>query len=246
MKIKQLVFTILATAGACTGLSLQAVAQDDDHGVISVRITKVKSGKGAEWVELQKQLVASRKAAGAPSRQVWQVVRGPTNTYQSVAFHDNFASLDQAFDSGMDDADWARWLNRIGEVTESTQVIMLRQHTDLSIPPEEGSERKMLVLRYRTVGQGQNDDYHDWLESNLVPALKEGGVTGVNFARVVAGDDNNMWVSASRIDSYSYYDAPGPFDGKSDRQVNSIMGDGNDMVRQARNEVLRYRADLSY
>ena len=246
MKIKRSFFTFLAATMAFVGLSLPATAQDDGPGVISVRITQVKSGKVSEWVELQKTLMESRRAAGAPSRDIWQVVRGPTNTFQTVSFYDNFAALDQPFNSGMEPADWARWLGRIGEVTDTSRLIMLRFHPDLGIPSGEGFEPNMMVLRYRTVGAGQGDDYQDWIEDKLVPALKEGGVTGVSFARVVAGDDTNMWVSASMIDSYSVYDEPGPFDGKSDRQIDAIMKGANEIVRDSRNEVLRYRADLSY
>ncbi len=246
MKIKRLLFTISAATMVFAGLSLEATAQDDGPGVISVRIAHVKSGRVAEWVELQKQLSDARKAAGAPSRTIWQVVRGPTNTFQTVSFYDNFAALDQPFNSGMEPADWARWLGRIGEVTDHSQLVLLRFYPGLGIPAEEGSEPKMLVLRYRTVGAGQNDEYQDWIEDKLVPALKEGGVTGVSFARVLAGDDSNTWVSASRIDSYSTYDEPGPFDGKSDRQIDAIMKGANEIVRESRNEILRYRADLSY
>lgn len=246
MKIERFPSGVWLMLALAVGFSTPLQAQDDDHGVINVRITKVKAGKVPEYLDLQHKLMESRKAAGEPGRGLWQVVRGPTNTFQSVSFHDNFAELDKPFNSGMEAAEWARWLSRIGDVIDSAQTVILRTHRDLAIPAAEGTVPKMLMLRYRQIGAGQSDEYHDWVRDKLVPALKEGGVEGVNFAQVVAGDDNNMWISASRVDNYAALDGPGPFAGKSERQIDGIMRDGNSMMLNSQNVLMRYRPDLSY
>jgi hypothetical protein len=101
------------------------------------------------------------------------------------------------------------------------------------------------MLRYRTVGQGQNDRLQTWYAEQLVPALRNSGVTGLNVGRVVAGDNPNMWISASRMDNWASMDGPGPFVEMSERQRNRLFADYNEIVQDAHNEVLRYHADLS-
>jgi hypothetical protein len=245
MTAKHFIVTALAIVWGASLSPIPAAAQEDPGSLINVRIIQVKAGKVPEFVDLQRKHIAARKEAGLSGRSVWQVVRGAVSTFQIVTPVENFADFDQPNKLPMSEVEWANWVSSLTDLIQSAQLVTLRTHPDLSIPPAEGSERNLLVLRYRTVGQGQNDEYHEWIRDKLVPGLRNGGVQGFSYARIVAGENPNMWVSASRIASWSQMDGPGPFAELSDRERNRLFSDGNALVSDSRNEVLRYRADLS-
>jgi hypothetical protein len=245
MNTKILCIGLLAAALSIFATPMAAHAQEDPGGLISVRIIQVKAGRTREFIELQRQHVAARIVAGMEGRGVWRVAHGNINTFQVVTFADNFAHLDEQNEPPMNAGDWARWVNRVTDVIQSTEFVTLRMHPDLAIPAAEGIVPNLLVLRYRTVSQGQNTRYHEWMKDKLVPGLRNGGVTGFSAQQVVSGENPNMWVTASQIDSWAEMDGPGPFAELSDRQRGNLFEDGNAMVKDARNEVLRYLADLS-
>ena len=81
MKLSKILLSLSACVLAFSGT---AIAQDDDHGLITVRTTTVKVGAGQEYQELQGKLAAARKAAGHKGVDVWQVIRGPAATLYSL------------------------------------------------------------------------------------------------------------------------------------------------------------------
>lgn len=243
MKIQKI---LLALAAAVLAISGTAVAQDDDHGLITVRATTVKTGKGLEYQEQLAKLAASRKAAGHTGVNVWQVVRGPSSTFYSVTNAENYADFAGPFDSGMSPADWQRWLSRMAGIVDHSTVTTLRTHGELAIAAESGGAPNMVLLRYSVVEPGTGDDHHEWLENSLVPAFKEGGRTGWTVSDVRLGEDVNTWISATRIDSWEEMDGPGAFAHMSERARNNLLEDYFERVESARTELIRHLPDLSY
>ena len=130
----------LALAGLMLAVSGTAVAQDDEHGLINVRTTVVKPGTAPEYLEVMSQLAASRSAAGHSGVDMWQVVRGPVGTFYSVTYIDSYSVFDTAFDSGMSEGDWARWIGRITAVIDHSVLTTLRTHPELArVPMERGA-----------------------------------------------------------------------------------------------------------
>lgn len=224
---------------------LTASAQEDERSWTSVRTVHVKASKTSEFVELQKQLNAASEAAGLPGRGVWQEIRGDLGTFYIVGRPDNFAQYDEDFDPPMEEEAWAAWVEAISATTASSTRMILRRHSEYSIPAEEDSTPAMLVLRYTTVAPGKGGDFHDWVGDQLVPALKAGGAKGVTFSHVAYGGNTNLWVSASRIDKWADLDDPGPLSGMSDEDRAALFANFGDMVWESDVRILRFRADLS-
>jgi hypothetical protein len=239
------IFLSLAVCGLM--VSGPVIAQDDDnHGLITVRTTKVKVGHGGEYRELLGQLAAARKAAGHSGTTNWQIIRGPVSTFYSVTSADNYAVYDEPFDSGMSDTDWQRWLGRVSDLIERTTVTTLETHGELSIPADPGSAPNMVLLRFTTLTPGNNGEHHDWLAKSLVPAFKEGDHKGWSVSKVELGDDVNTWVSSTRVDSWKQLDGPGPFSHMSERARNNLFEDYNERVHSSRVELIRFLPELSY
>lgn len=243
MRISRILLPIAAVLLAFSGT---AIAQDDGHGLMTVRTTTVKAGKGPEYQELMGKLAAARKAAGYSGVTSWQVVRGPASTFYTVTAAQKYADLGGPFDSGMSDGDWQRWVARITELVASSNLTTLRTHRDLAIAATSDSAPNLVMLRYSTLKPGNAEAHHEWLEKSLVPALKAGGSNGWNVSDVRMGDNTNTWISSTRIDSWAQLDGPGPLTHLSDRARRNLLEDYNERLESSRVEVIRFVPELSY
>lgn len=239
MSVTLVIVTIMAL------LPLNASAQDGG-GLLHVAEVKVKTGRIAEFVELQRQYAEAGRAAGMTGRSIWQVQAGRTGTFHVVQPRDNFAYFDDPPDGPVTGSAWGSWVARITDTIEHRTVWILRVHDDLVIPPPDGFEENLILLRIREVGSFMNDDYEEWIRDRLLPGLRDGGETGVSFFRIIAGGNTNTWFSVTRHSSWAELDEPGPFADLSERQRNAIFEDAEEMQVGGENLVLQYRADLSY
>lgn len=226
-------------------ISTLAAAQDQERRYLLVAEVKVKGSHIAEFIDLQRQYAAARKAAGLPSMSAWQVIRGRTNTFHFVSSTNSYAVYDEPFQSGMDDQDWGRWVTRIQRTIESRTLFNLHAHDQLTISAADDAERNLLSLRIVTVEAGQNRAYNDWVAEKLAPALRDAGVTGVSWAHVTYGASPFTWYAARRVENWAELDRPGPFADLSDRQYRALMEDGDDITVRHERLLLRYREDLS-
>lgn len=236
---------LLAVALVVAYSPTQVEAQDDERTFIQVRSVTVKGGMFNEYVALQKELTEAMKADGRPGRTIWQEIRGDLGTFHQVSSLENFAANDEPFDPPMDDDAWAEWIAGITSATESSTRMVLRTHPEYATASGDGRERNLLYLRYRTVGQGRMDDYHDWVKNDLSPALKQGGAD-VTWSHIVLGGNNRTWIGATYLDNWAQMDGAGPLAHMSEAEVDALLGPAAEMVVASENSLLRYRDDLSY
>jgi len=208
--------------------------------------THVKTGRTADYVELQTKLAKALKAAGRPSRDVWQEIRGDRQTFHSVTRAHKLAQYDEPFDPPMDEDAWSDWVAAITDTIDHSTRMILRRHTEYSTVAIDETEPNLLYLRYRTVGPGKMDDYHDWVENSLSPALREGGAN-VTFSHITLGGNNRTWISASRLDDWAQMDGEGPLASyMSEAEIDALLAPAAEMVVAIDNRLLRYRPDMSY
>lgn len=236
---------LLAVAFVVAFAPTQVVAQDDGPTFIQVRTVHVKGGMSPEYVELQKQLTVAFKANGGPGRRAWQEIRGDLSTFHFVTDLDKFGDMDTPFDPPMDDDAWEDWVAAITNATDSSTRMVLRTHPEYSTMPGSHEDPTLVYLRYRTVGQGRMDDYHNWVANSLSPALKEGGAD-VTFSHIAIGGNNRTWISATYLDNWAQMDGGGPLAKMSEGEIDALLGPAADMVVESDNRLLRFRNDLSY
>lgn len=221
------------------------LAQSEAPAWLNVRVVQVKTDRVGEWVELQQQLAEAMRGVGGPGRIVLQEARGNPNTFHIVAPVAALGQNDDPAAPPLPGPAWENWVSRVVDCIASVQVLTVRDYPELAIPPAQGSEPNLTMLRFRQIAAGANDDYYEWLETNLVPALRDAGVEGYTIGRVYAGGDPGTWVSGSAINNWAELDQPGPFANLSEREADRIFGPGAALVRQQENIVVQYRADLS-
>jgi hypothetical protein len=236
---------LLAIAFVVAFSPTQVVAQDNERTFIQVRTVHVKGGMVPRFVELQKELGDALKAADRPGRDVWQEIRGDLGTFHFVTGLENFAANDEPFDPPMDDDAWAEWVAGITNATDSSTRMVMRTHPEFSTSSDPDAQRNFAFLRYRTVGQGMMDDYHEWVKNSLSPALKKGGAN-VNFSHITIGGNNRTWISATFLTNWAQMDGEGPLSHMSAEEIDALLGPADEMVVKSENRLLRFRADLSH
>lgn len=236
---------LLAVAVVMALAPLQALAQDNERTYTQIRSVTVKGGMVPQYIELQKRLTEALKADGRQGRSVWREIRGDLNTFHQVSVLDNFAANDEPFDPPMGDDEWAEWVAGITSITHSSTRTIMRTHPEFATASAEGRERNLVFLRFRTVGPGRMDDYHNWVEHSLSPALKEGGAD-VTWAHVVLGGNNRTWISATYLDNWAAMDGPGPFADLSEEEIDALLGPSADMVVNSENRLIQFLPDLSF
>jgi len=225
----------------------QTVLAQGDGGMLQVAEVKVKDGQVAEFIDLQRQYAAAGKAAGQSGRDIWQVVRGQSNTFHVVDSVENFASIDEGLDPPMSGEDWARWVARITQTIDSRTVRNLRVYPNLVIPAADGAVENLAALRIRTVLPGNNGAYEEWIEDDLLPALRAGGQTGVSYFRTLNGGNTNTWFGVTRHANWAEMDPPGPLADMSERQRNSLLEKAAELqTGTGELHIIRHRADLSF
>lgn len=228
------------------GVPLSANSQDDDRTWLQVRTTHVKPDRVGDYVDLQIKLSEAQQKAGQGGRSVWQEIRGDLSTFHTVNSVDNLAELDEPFEPPMEEDEWAAWVSAIRDVTDSSTRTILRSHLEWSIPADDDSEPGLLVLRSTTIAPSKMNDYHGWLQDQLVPALKKGGAKGVSFNHTVFGGDRTTWVSGARIPNWAALQRRrGSLAYMSDDDYGALMAPLGEMVTASDLRILRYRADLS-
>jgi hypothetical protein len=229
-----------------------SVAQDDDAAPTWLIVRSVTTHAGQEdiWAEQQRRLAAAHKERGDSTRHVWEEISGNLNTFHIVSFPDQIGggggqggpNADPPMGDGQD-----VWFATTGPTIDARSSMILRNFPALSIPPAEGSEPGLLILRRTTVAPGRSGDYNDWLSEHLVPALKKAGATGVNFNRLFSGGDTNLWISGSRVASMAEFTGPGPLASLSGEERAAVFGAlGEGVIWQSERMLLRFRDDLSH
>jgi hypothetical protein len=245
MTNKKYVNRLIAIVAAVMLVPSAVLAQDEGPGYIQVRTMIVKSGRNADFLKLQAEFAKAGKAAGM-SRDFWQEVRGNSSAFHAVRTLDKLGDNDAGFNPPLEGEAWTKWVAALTDTMASSTYQILRLYPGHNIPAAEDSEPNLMLLRFRTVAPGSSGDYRDWIENDLLPAIRGGGFEGFNYSRMHMGGNNNTWISATLYANWAAMDEPGFFSHMSQEDVSAMLGKSNDMVVNSEIKILSYRADLSY
>jgi hypothetical protein len=209
---------------------------------VQVRTVSLNADGVDTWVGLQTQLAEANRAAEAPTRLVYEEVRGALDTYHIISFPENLAGFDEQGEApGNVQEDWVASI--VPTVRERTETIS-RQHGDLTIPMAEDYERNLLVVSNTRIRGGRAGDYHDWQENKLKPALEAAGITGVYFSHMTHGGNPSICRMAVHVDNWAALDRRFLPDLTAEERAALFDGVG-DMVAGSDRRILQYRADMS-
>lgn len=222
--------------------SATAWAQDEDPGVISVRLVDVRPGSNSEFQAAIAEVAAASEAAGRPFFHVYQLVRGPNLPAYSII------TLDGAFNELPPMNIDPSVFDRINHSLNGSDLMTVLVFPQLSIG--SGSvvpSGEFMSVRVRTTSPSNRQAYFDWHANVLTPAARQGGVTDLRAGRVLMGGNSNTFVRFYYGDSVQ--SAPGgggniaeaigqrEFDRMIEREASLIVSD--------QMYIYRFREDLS-
>jgi len=229
-----------------SSLAPLALAQSDDATYVRVFVTTVKSDRVSEFEDLLRQRSEGLDAAGAGFRSVYQSLVGEQFTYLMVDYVPSKAALDGPLAPGA--AVPPGWGSRNDAAQSAQTMLLMRRYPELRIPAEEGSERGLVQVRIRRTAPGRTQDYYDWQLNQLLPALREAGVTGVFINRVILGGSAQTWMSFSSLESMSSFDdaVMALAESMGERESEQMIERGAAMLVHTEDLIMRYRSDLSF
>jgi hypothetical protein len=131
-------------------------------------------------------------------------------------------------------------------VQSEQRVVILRIYPDLNIPTAQGTTRGLVRMRIRRTAPGRALDYHDWAANQLVPALRQAGVSGVLFGRVMLGGSPDTWVTTSDERNFAGMATDVLAESMGARQSAQMLGRGMAMLVHSEDFVMRLRPDLGF
>ena len=139
-----------------------------------------------------------------------------------------------------------QWAGRIDGATNEQTVLILRTYPDLNIPAAEGAERNLVRFRIRRTAPSRTQDYYEWQANELLPALREAGITGFRVGRVILGGSSQTWVSGADVDSWASMINNVLAESMGERRMAQMLARGAEMLVHTEDLVMAYRPDLGY
>jgi len=229
------------------GLFLSApltLAQDSNPTYMQVFMTTVKSDRVAEFENLLRERAAGLEASGEGFRSVYQTIVGDQYTYWMADFLPSMAVLDGP--PRPNRAPPPGWGARNDAATTAQTMLFMRRYPELRTDAPGGAERDLVRVRIRRNAPGRTQDYYDWQAEQLLPALREAGVTGFLSNRVVLGGSSQTWISFQSIESMASTEINVLAESMGERQAEQMLARGAAMLVHTEDLIMRLRPDLGY
>ena len=200
-----LVFAGLWLATSNGLLRAQSTAAPERQ-LFMVNEIQLKPETAPDWAELQKaEQIPAQKKSGLKWRDTWASGPGGDPYVRAVVIP--ISSLAQ-FDSGNP---MIKVLGEQGAAAlgaKNRRLIAGSHSTIMMSRPDLGfgtrpAVHKLGILTIVNTANGRGPDFEALLKSDVVPALKKGGVTYYSVSQVVFGDDVNKYVTLSAINDYA-------------------------------------------
>jgi hypothetical protein len=249
MKFTLLVSTV-ATAMVAT--AIPSFGQTAAPAMLNVVHYRVKVDHLQEFEEVEKQIAGSYKKA-APTDQFRIIYRGAVgNTMDFDVFTplSKFADRDgqNPYTKITTEEERLTRTARLSQYLESVQISIDRPLADLTInmPGAQFPPTYIQGIRVR-VKQGSADSFNNAGKSELIPALKKGGVKVLLARRTALGGNGNDFFFALGFEKWAELDSPISLPKIMGEEAFRKMGDKLDQATTGTEEtVWRYQADLSY
>jgi hypothetical protein len=214
-------------------------AQDAAPGYVSLRIQTVQPGQIGRWESLRKEFTEASREAGVPFYHVYQRQLGDVSTYLMIAPANSIGQPGMAINEPPEVALPDSWFDAIQSTLHSHQLIMAQNYPNLATLEGQGPHpaANYMHVRIRTPVAGRGTEFEEWLEDDLVPALREAEAGDVRNLRVVLGASPRTWLTYSFVDGFP--EAPVEIDPR-------ILQRGEPLIASQTDYFYRFRDDLSF
>lgn len=242
-----------AVLGGLLALTFPLACWAQDDGLpewFQVRVIEVERDRVADWEDRAQEISAAVADSEEPAITIFEVLRGDIPTYHVVQPINDIGMFDDPPAPPLEPAAMATWSHRVSEVEASHHVFFAQVYPEYSFQnegggamPGDGPELMMLSIRRNL--PGRLPDYETWIGEELVPALREAGITGHTLSRGLIGDSPRNWYHVTPVESWEALETDPLFEALGQEEYAELMTSGGSMIESAENVLLQSRPDLS-
>ncbi len=220
-------------------------AQQQPRTIQRIAFYRLKPDRVSDFVAAVKEYAEVEKKAGAKhDYTTWASLTGDRE-FGRVDLYSKFAELDAAADPSAPGAgDRARLVAKINDCTESTRTVITRIDPETLIggsgyPP-------MVSVTWVTAQAGKARDFAAFAKSDTLPLHKKAGTKFFFVAQVVLGGPSSEFEIVSGMPNWAALDGPSLLMSMGQEAYDRFRTKRNELMVNRREEVYRFRADLSY
>lgn len=246
--------TILVVAGLWLAMAHPPVgaqgAAPPQRELLLINEVQLKPDMTTQWAELQKsEMIPAMRKAGARLRDTWAngpggdpYLRVMVTPIASLATFDGPGPLVRAL--GQEGAEALGAKNRKHIASARSTIVMTRPDLGFGTRP---AAFKLGLLSIVNTANGRGADFEALLKSDVVPALKKGGVAYYAVAQVVFGDDVNKYLTLSAVNDYAELAKGSPLERSLGPEgMAKLTQKAAPLITRLERRIVRYLPDLSY
>jgi hypothetical protein len=184
---------------------------------------------------------ALRKAGGTDWATMWSSLSGPSQ-YVWIQDYEKWADLDKPRIGPQNNVELAVADQRIRNANQSTRRVILRLVPEASVPLTDELPT-MIYARWARASSAHSAEYGAILKSDLLPAVKKGGIKSYSVWQVRLGTEMPQYLLLAGIDNWAFFDRPSSLTNSMKQEAVAKM---SDLTTDAREDVYRLRPELSY
>jgi hypothetical protein len=238
--------TRLALSAAASALLLPA--QPGSSELQHVIFTKVQPGMAADFREMQAEINEAYKKEGTPWRAVWTTAIFGEPGYV-VAFP---VGKMERYDTpnpvrkSMNDADYARYTQKMARIVASTHHVLVRTRPDLGISSGRTTANRAVVTTV-VVEPGKTAAFEAFVKNHLIPAWQKGGMKDVWVDQTLMGSAANEYTFLYLFDKWAEMEGGSPMEKALGREGwDKVRSNIAGLAKSVKTDVAAYVPELSY
>ena len=217
--------------------------------LLMINEIQLKPETAPDWTELQKSVLDTQKKVATRGREVWS--SGPGGDPYLRAIVTPIASLAQfdnpnPFIKAIGEQGWAEFSAKNRKLVASSHSTIVVTRPDLGFGARTGPP-KLGILTIVHAASGRGPDFEALLKSDVVPALKKGGVTYYSVVQVVFGDDVNKYMTLSLVNDFAEIAKGSPMErALGPEGMAKLTQKAGPLVTRLERRIIRYLPELSF
>lgn len=218
--------------------------------LLMINEIQLKPETAPDWTELQKSVLDSMKKVATRGREVW--ASGPGGDPYGRAIVTPIASLAQfdnpnPFVKALGEQAFTDYSAKNRKLIAGSHSTIVVTRPDLGFGTRPNGPPKLALLTIVNAASGRGLDFEALLKSDVVPALKKGGVGYYSVVQVVFGDDANKYMTLMLVNDYAEIAKGSPLErALGPEGMTKLTQKAGPLVTRLERRIIRYLPDLSF
>ena len=231
-------------------LRAQTASTPQQPQLLMINEVQLKPETAPEWAELQKSVLDAQKKVSTRGREVW--ASGPGGDPYLRAIVTPIASIAQfdnpnPFAKALGEQGFAEYSAKNRRLVAGAHSTIVMTRPDLGFGTRPTTAPKLAILSIVHAASGRGPEFEALLKSDIVPALKKGGVTYYGVVQVVFGDDVNKYMTLTLVNDFAEIAKGSALERALGREgMVKLTQKAGPLVTRLERRIIRYLPELSF